>query len=153
MANGKFVTMFTLVTSLVIVIFATQVCSTWSLSVQNNPVFSLYEMVNYIDAAQACQVGQETQVAYGQVNFTSNFTNATSSLTTLSTGATGSFGISSFIDVIKLVIGFVSLLLGLPLYTFLFTIGLNVHIATLLTIFLGTYQIISIMEFLGGRIF
>jgi hypothetical protein len=131
-------------------IFATQVCGQWTSSFSDQPINQLFGLDNFIESANACQVGQYNSINNTQTPLSTNFTNATGSLQTLSGGATGTFGISSFIDVIKLIFPILSLLLGIPLYTFLFTVGLPYVVAVSLTVFLATLYVIGWMEFIRG---
>lgn len=150
MADAKFVTIFVIITSLIVMIFATQVCGQWTSSFADQPINQLFGLDNFIATADACVIGQYNYINNTQTPLSTNFTNATSSLQTLSGGATGTFGISSFIDVIKLIFPILSLLLGIPLYTFLFTVGLPYVVAVCLTVFLATLYVIGWMEFIRG---
>jgi len=152
MAEAKFIVMFVIMASLVITIFSTQVCGTFTTATDDltNVVGYLYDMSTFQDSASTCQIGVQNQLNETTLSMQNNFTNATSGLTTLSGGATGSFGVSSFIDVIKLIAGIVGFLLGLPLYTFLFVIGIPYIIAVLLTVFLSVMYIIGWVEFIRG---
>lgn len=150
MADAKFVTIFVIITSLIVMIFATQVCGQWTSSFADQPVNKLFGLSSFVDTANSCQIGQINSINNTQSSLTGNFTNATSALETLTSGATGTFGISSFIDVIKLIRPLLSLLLGIPLYTFLFTVGLPYVVAVSLTVFLITLYVIGWMEFMRG---
>jgi len=154
MADAKFVTIFVIITSLIVMIFATQVCGQWTNSFAqdfaDNPVNQLFGLDNFVASANSCQIGQFNNINNTQTPLSTNFTNATGSLATLSGGATGTFGISSFIDVIKLIFPILSLLLGIPLYTFLFAVGLPYVVAVVLTAFLVMLYVIGWMEFIRG---
>jgi len=152
MAEAKFIVMFVIMASLTITIFSTQVCGMFTTATDDltNVVGYLYDMSTFQDSATSCQVGVENQINQTTPSMQNNFTNATSGLVTLSGGATGSFGVSSFIDVIKLIGGIVGFLLGLPLYTFLFVIGIPFIVALPLSIFLAVMYILGWVEFIRG---
>lgn len=153
MANVKFISIFLALTSLLIVIMSTQVCNAFGSSsqdVRDNIIFKLYDLDALNLEVRSCEVGQQNNLTLSQINLTSQLTNASNALVTPASGSSGSVGVSVLIDLGKLVLGLVSLVLGLPLYTFLFNIGLNTIVATILSAFLGLMQIYGIAEFMRG---
>jgi hypothetical protein len=156
MADSKFIVVFMIMASLLIVMMSSQLCGAFTTATQsgNNAVTTLFDLSTFTLASSSCEIGQVTEIDYSASAQNQSLVNAVGNMSTPQAGATGSFGTSTFIDVIKLIgvsaFGLVGILLGLPVYLFFYLIGLPIMIATTLSVFFFIMYAICWMEFLRG---
>lgn len=151
--NGKFVFVFFIAVSVVCSLLMTQMC-TFKVEDKNNPMLALYNAytINSVSALKqnSCQTGGEQDIQWTQLDLNGSFSDKIASTTDKNTGvASNAFGFS-FVDVVKLILTFISALLGIPILLFFYQLGTPLPIYFLVIVPIFTIYILSFIEFLRG---
>jgi hypothetical protein len=141
--NGKFILLAMLCINVVLVAFAGVTTIDEDISIQNNLLYKMYDMGDPEDLSTS-----------GQPTFTSGLSEAVASiLTPISGGIVTQQGVQSFIDVIRLVLSFFSLITPLPILAFIYTLGASWIFNLMIMLPIILLYFVSIAEFFRGGSF
>ena len=141
--NGKFILLLILSMNGVLLAFAGTTTLDEKLSLQNNLFYKMYDMGDPEDLATS-----------GQPSFTEGFSLAVASvLTPISGGIVTQAGVQSFIDVIRLILSFFSLITPLPILAFVYSLGASWVFNFLVMLPIILLYFVSVVEFFRGGSF
>lgn len=148
--NGKFLILFLMLLNFTALLFAFADYETG-----NEQVTTEYYMINWILQTDELEVSNlDTISDSGSPELSSGFRNATSSLSEpQGAGVSSDTGLFNIIDVIKMIIAFVSLLTPFPAIAYIAVIGASLPIfwVMLLSAIIGFLYLTALAEFVGGR--
>lgn len=173
--NTKWLLLLILTINVVTLIYGTQICSSFNSDSLGTQAIDFFYDYSFLKSAyQQCRTNQISgltgpnasgllptgnAVTFANPNATINatFGSTTSAATQASTGSVGSFSSGStgfaFLDLIKLVISFCAMLVGLPVMTILSALGVNGFVVWVVIPVIETLFVIGVIEFLRGSSF
>jgi hypothetical protein len=148
--NGKFLLVFMLALNIVTLVFGATCIeiSGTNCQLSNNLVLSLF--LGNVNENSTMTVAQ-LQAVDG-ISYADNFTNASNQLSQEQGGAFG-VDFTSFLDAIKMILGFLTLLTPLPIISFAFSLGLPIWISIVIILIPGILYVLAILELVRGASF